>query len=120
VKFNQRQPQPPQPQQPGRPMPRPSSAPPTVPAQRGALDRGRAKAEARETNRGNLIAVRYANARSDRQVAEVDYDKLRAAIRRLEDIDQGAANQAWRDLATMLRGLTERIEQSLPKRRRRR
>ena len=125
MKWNQpNQPKQP-PQQPGRPRPggpppRPGATPPAIPAPRPAHDHGRAKAEARESNRQNLIAVRYSHARGDREVAEVEYDKLRAALRRLEDINPAGATQAWRDLSTMLRGLTERVEASLPKRRRRR
>ena len=92
------------------PPPTPLPAPPRRPAAQRRAD----KAE-REAARW---AAKYANAATPAQRAAVDFDRVRSAIRKLEEIDPTRATAYWSELSAILGRLHDATRRDVAPRRR--
>ena len=97
-----------------RPHSFPPPAPVPAPRRRPAAERRADKAE-REAARW---AAKYANAATPAQRAAVDFDRVRSAIRKLEDTDPTRATAYWSELSALLGRLRNATQRDVaPKRR---
>jgi hypothetical protein len=62
---------------------------------------------ARELRLERHWAVKYAAAKTPGQLAEVEFDRVRASLTRLAKRDPDAARRAWNDLFALLKGVRE-------------
>jgi hypothetical protein len=97
-----------------RPRPYPAPGPGQPPRRRPAGQRRADRAEREEAR----WAAKYANATTPGRVAAVDFDRVRAAIRDIEDLDPQLAAARWAELSAVLRKLHDATRRDVARRRR--